>query len=348
MISFYKKCLFGFKYFFKYKVLPESLWNFFASFVGSVKLSQYRQIHKSYGSLHPHLTFYVIRRRPPAFGFFSNFHYVLQGILYAEEHDFIPVVDMQNYWVSEYSYARKLNGTYNAWCYFFEQISKYTLDEVYKSKNVILSNGHSILNREHWYSDRKLLFSSEPQYLKIIYEIMNKYIKLNTITLDNYENMKQKLNWAPNNTIGIFIRGTGYIENIGVNAVPPNLGDVIKNVRKILEKIPVDNLYISTEDYTLYVALCNEFKDKYIIPSIRYKEGLKIEEWKKSQNSKKYDGYIFQGYELTLKYLIEILLLSECTFFVTTLSNASLFALAERSGNCKQSILITHGEAIDL
>jgi len=290
----------------------------------------------------------VIRRRPPAFGFFSNFHYVLQGILYAEEHDFIPVVDMQNYWVSEYSYARKLNGTYNAWCYFFEQISKYTLDEVYKSKNVILSNGHSILNREHWYSDRKLLFSSEPQYLKIIYEIMNKYIKLNTITLDNYENMKQKLNWAPNNTIGIFIRGTGYIENIGVNAVPPNLGDVIKNVRKILEKIPVDNLYISTEDYTLYVALCNEFKDKYIIPSIRYKEGLKIEEWKKSQNSKKYDGYIFQGYELTLKYLIEILLLSECTFFVTTLSNASLFALAERSGNCKQSRLITHGEAIDL
>lgn len=348
MISFYKKCLFGLKYFFKYQILPENLWNFFAKYVGAVKLSQYRQISKSYGSLNPHLTFYVIRRRPPAFGFFSNFHYVLQGILYAEAHNFIPIVDMQNYWVSEYSYARKINGTYNAWCYFFEQISRYTLEEVYKSKNVILSNGHTILNREHWYSDRKLLFSREPRYLKTINEIVDKYIKLNKITLENYENLKQKLNWDPNKTIGIFIRGTGYIDNIGVNAVPPNLVDMIKQIRKILETNPVDNMYISTEDYTLYVALCNEFSDKCIIPSIRYKKGLKIEEWEKSQNSKKYDGYIFQGYELTLKYLIEILLLSECCFFVTTLSNASLFALAKRSGNFKQSRLITNGEVIDL
>ena len=121
--------------------------------------------------------------RPPAWGFFSSVVHVLQGIIYAEKHNLTPVVDMENYWVAELSSTKKINDTYNAWCYFFEQISNYSLQEVYKSRNVILSAGSRILGADHWFSDRKLHYLSESDHLRTISGIINKYIRLNKNTL---------------------------------------------------------------------------------------------------------------------------------------------------------------------
>lgn len=58
----------------------------------------------------------------------------MQHIGYAERNNYIPVVDFKNY---EVQYT--IQKGEDAWKVFFEQISNYTLNEVYKSKNVILS-----------------------------------------------------------------------------------------------------------------------------------------------------------------------------------------------------------------
>lgn len=337
---------FKFKYFVRYNI-PESLWQFLAFSISSLRSKQYSESHKTFGLLNPDIIFYVIRRRPPAWGFFSNFNFVLQGILYAEEHNFIPIVDMQNYWVAELSTTKKINESFNAWCYFFEQISEYSLEEVYRSKNVILSNAGNILSSEHWFSDRKLLFAAKPESLEIISKIINKYINVNKITLDHFKNMKKELNFEPTKTIGVFIRGTSYIFYKGVQAPVPKLDNIILALRRIVKETSINNLYISTEDYKIYVALCNEFNDKCIIPSIRYENGLTIKEWEDGQKLT-LDGAILAGYELTLKYLEEMLLLSECQNFITTLSNASVFVLSERRKSHKQSNLILQDEIINL
>jgi hypothetical protein len=128
--------------------------------------------------------------RPPAWGFFAGVTTVLQGIMYAEKQNLIPVVDMENYWVAELSSTKKINNTYNAWCYFFEQISPYDLKEVYKSKNVILSKGSRILGDSHWFSDKTHLYSTNTTLINLLKNEVNDCIKLNKYTLEKFEKIK--------------------------------------------------------------------------------------------------------------------------------------------------------------
>ena len=58
---------------------------------------------------------------------------------------------MQNF-TTIYNEKEKVNGTYNAWNYYFKSFNKYNLNEVYKSKNVIFSN-NKYLKKNHL--DRK-------------------------------------------------------------------------------------------------------------------------------------------------------------------------------------------------
>lgn len=101
---------------------------------------------KSFGELNPDKTFYVIRIYPPGTGFGAMYIYVLGYIKYAREHGWIPVVDMENY-ETLYSDSQGYHGKKNVWEYYFCQPfdnktgKRYSLDEVYQSKNVILSCG---------------------------------------------------------------------------------------------------------------------------------------------------------------------------------------------------------------
>ena len=90
-----------------------------------------------FGSLNPEKIFYVIKRSSHA-GIFSYLSFVLNHLVVAKRNNFIPVVDMCNY-VSPYNEKNKINNTENSWEYFFNQVSSNNIDEVYKSKNVILS-----------------------------------------------------------------------------------------------------------------------------------------------------------------------------------------------------------------
>ena len=63
----------------------------------------------------------------------------MNHLLIAQRHNFIPVVDMENY-PTIYNEKKKINGTKNAWEYYFEPVSKYSLNEVYKSQNVFITS----------------------------------------------------------------------------------------------------------------------------------------------------------------------------------------------------------------
>ena len=62
---------------------------------------------------------------------------------------------MQNFFTI-YNENNKVDKTYNAWEYYFNQVSNYKIDEIYKSKKIILTNNnfyksfsHDISNREY-------------------------------------------------------------------------------------------------------------------------------------------------------------------------------------------------------
>lgn len=316
-------------FFIKYIIrhnISDALWQFFASKIRSFGDKKYKEKRKCFGSLNPDVTFYVIRHRPPGWGFFSNLIFVCQGLLHAKEQGYIPVVDMENYWNKELNSAKRINGTYNAWCYFFKQPSPYSLDEVYKSKNVILSDGAAPISWEHWLNARKKdLLKSE--LLEQLNSIISESIVLNSETENYVKRIKHELNWSFSETLGVFIRGTAYHNrHVEGNFNMPTLDSFLSEISKFLNQTSIRNIYIATEDYRVYLYLSDKLSKYNIIPSLRYRFNLSVDEWLRSQKIS-FEGGIIMGYEKTLTYLTEMILLSECKNFIGTYSNASIFVL---------------------
>ena len=51
--------------------------------------------------------------------------------------NFIPFVDMENFFTL-YNCQIKINNSKNAWSYYFKQVSKFKIADIYKSQNVII------------------------------------------------------------------------------------------------------------------------------------------------------------------------------------------------------------------
>jgi len=341
-----QKYLYSFKYIVKNK-LPDETVKYISKILSKRNSSKYLEKQKNFGDGNPKTIFYVIRRKPPGWGFFSNIFYVLQGLDYSEKKGFIPVVDMENYWVAELSSLKSINNTKNAWCYFFEQVSTYSLDEVYKSKQVVLSNGLNILGSKNWLTNRNTDLATSSHLLNNANILINKYIKLNENTQDHVMNIKGQINWKAEETLGIFIRGAVYFQDLRfLNKAVPDLEVLIKEIRVLIELHSPKKVYISTEDFRLYTLLQDAINFPYLIPSIRFNSAEKIEKWKLNQTMNNQDGLKSMGYERTLDYLTEMYLLIDCKDFICTFSNASVFVLAARNRNLGARHLILKNEVI--
>lgn len=319
----------------KYRIkfyAPTYLWDILSKRAELIMRRKYSQKFKCYGNKNPDLTFFVIRKKPPGAGFFANFFYVVRGLIYAEKHGYIPVVDMENYWMEEVNEIRKINETKNAWCYFFNQVSKFSLAEVYQSKNVILSDGFEILDTDHYLRNKSTEIFMSRDKLKQVGRVIDQYIAINFTTKQYLENKKINLNWDPRKTLGIFVRGGAYNEHSEAKAWVnhPKFSDILQQAFEILHNKKIKKIFICTEDFRIYQDLKTELKNFEIIPSLRYSKNLTIESWLSSQKlrTKGGDNGINLGYEKTLAYLSEIILLSECESLIVTPNNPSVYALA--------------------
>ena len=100
---------------------------------------KWRERRVSYGKENPDKTFYVIRRASCKVGLFSHVMTNMGLVKYALDRGYIPVIDMQN---TKNTYLEPDQvGKVNAWEFYFEQPCGYSLRDIKKSKNVILSNG---------------------------------------------------------------------------------------------------------------------------------------------------------------------------------------------------------------
>lgn len=94
---------------------------------------------KSFGEKNPDKTFLVIKINNQILGLMGIYNTVLGYIYLALKKGMIPIVDLQNY-DNGYLYKEEI-GKVNAWDYYFEQPSGYSLAEAYSSKNVVMATG---------------------------------------------------------------------------------------------------------------------------------------------------------------------------------------------------------------
>ena len=251
---------------------------------------------KSFGSLNSTKKFYIIRRFPTA-GLFSNITFVLNHLKICDEMGLIPIIDMYNY-PTLYNEYNNLNKTKNAWEYFFERLNNYTLEEVYKSKNVFLSSKKFEKNMSIDMNDHSISkYSKRIKIKKKIIKKKNKFIK---------EKFSKKYK-----ILGVHFRGSTYKTARG-HAFPATINLMIENIEFLVKKYNYKKIFVVTEEAFYLNALREKFKDKIIYYNsfrMRKLDSFKIYPRKKHR--------YFLGEEI----LVETLILSKCDGLTYVKSN---------------------------
>lgn len=309
--------------------------------------------HMSYGDLNPDITFYVIR--PYYFiepnnlvyrnvaNLLTQYYYVLQKLSYAINMHYVPVIDWKNYGKLPHAENYEVNGTLNSWEYYWNQPSEYNLDEVYKSKNVILSTqnvgefgfipGCSMSPPYEAYANS--IAEKCPQY--------DQYLGFNKNTED-YIDMKYNDLFPHNNekVLGVIVRGSSYGAVGTQNKSHPkqvNIQELIDYVRKYMKEWQINKIFFVNEVQELVDAMFNEFGDDLIVLP-RMRDSLSRKADGITKNPMYEEG---NKYKTNLDYVTEIALLSKCNSVIGSMSSGLRTAIIWNSHQYDHIYVIDKG-----
>lgn len=255
----------------------------------------------SFGSKNTDKEFYVIYGHKA--GFFSNLQFVLAHIRQAELLGMIPVVDFMNF-PNVYNVDREIYGSKNSWDYYFEPITKYSLDEVYSSAHVNFCSGKYSWDLGYYLSDKNLL------------DFYKRYIVPQKYILDEIEqfytaNMKGK------KVLGIHFRGNE--QNVAPgHPFCPTIHQMLRTTDEIIDKYHIDHIYLVTEE--------QKFVDVY---SKKYGDVLLLSPYYRTYDK---NGYFVKPprndhiYLLGKEIMVGAYLLARCNGLLHSSSNVSEFS----------------------
>lgn len=284
-----------------------------------------RQREKSFGELNPTKKFCVIRSSGRDEGLLSLYLGRLIQIQELKDRGYIPIVDYQNY-ATQYNVDFPVNGTLNAWEYYFEQPCEYKLEEVYRSRNVTLSGWKFF---QAWGAHRGVRRNVTLEMMRnapvkqYIFDIAREKVREDGI----------------GEMIGVLIRGTDYTRlRPEGHPVSPAPEQVAEKLDDFLERYGRRKIFLATEDAEIY----DYFKAKYGEMIYTSDDNL----------IRNYSGrdYIANEimaenkYKFGLDYLVKMICLSECKYLIASKTAGTEFARLLNSGRYTDEYVFELGE----
>ena len=250
----------------------------------------------SFGQKNKNKSFLVINRSPGA-GIFSNVTFVINYFLYSKKRDLIPMVDMENF-PTIYNEKNKINYTLNAWEYYFQNLNKYKLKDIYKSKNVYFTDSNFI---------KGMHLDINTNNLRKNFRI----IKIKKQLLKKKKNYYQKNFLKTDKILGVHFRGSTYKTARG-HAFPPTIKIMKEEIKKVLNEYNYNKIFLVTEETEYLREIKKEFGNIcYYYNSFRMNklDSFKIYPRKNHR------------YKLGEETIIETLTLSKCDGLIFIKSN---------------------------
>ena len=284
-----------------------------------------KEMNVSFGEKNPDKLFYVIRDPKGEHGLFALYNFVMFHLKIAEKRNAIPVVDVQYYPLEGMIEDDKI-GYENAWEYFFEQTSSYSLKEVYESCNVIMAAGIDAASLSEVYDEEELKTSRE---------ISKKYIHIKKEILDICNAKYQDFDMEHRKILGVICRGTDYI------ATRPQGHSIVPTAQKTINIIEekekewgsFDAVFLATEDANIF----HDMQDYYGNNLLFYQK-IRIDDTNGDFLCKRIEKISLQNKEESFKkkmmteYLISIWLLSKCNSLIAPVIGSTLGVLCMGDG----------------
>ena len=236
---------------------------------------------------------------------------------------FIPIVDLESF----PNIFNKLNASLiaeNPWELYFNQPFGYTLNNVKKNaKNIEYFECTALNNMPN--SD--IFFNN----IKLDYwhRLSNAYIPIKNNLLNEAENIINKLFKYSKNILGIFIRGTDYIEKKPKgHPIQPTSQMVINDVKEFNKKNNYDYYFISTEDDNIRKIFIKEFENKlkYLI----FTENIDYDY--KNKDYLLYNKNILGNLQYSKIYLLNMIILSKCIDIISSRTSGSIGIFIFKNG----------------
>jgi hypothetical protein len=257
----------------------------------------------SFGKKNKDKIFYVIQRKIGG-GLFSNLLYVLNHLIISEKFHFVPVIDMENF-EGFYNEKSKVNKTLNSWEYYFEQPANFSLEEVYKSKNVIITSNKTFKNYK---------FRAKTKHIEIK-KVFRKYIKFKKNILIEVENIIQNLNINKTNTIGLHWRGTDH-KFLPNHPQPPSRKQIFERVSNLVKNSKSKKIFVVTEDPDYLKILKKKYNNQILyLNSFRSTKSSDFSNFARKNHR----------YRVGKESIIETLILSRLNYLICSESNISDF-----------------------
>lgn len=271
----------------------------------------------SWGKENPDKVFYLIRHASNKVGLFAYVMCNAPKIKYAIENGYIPIVDMQNY---KNPYLEKSQvGKINAWEFFYEQPTKYTLKDIKKSKNIIISDAMLSADRPTDSMD----FLNNAKVITDWRGFFEEYIRIQPELLKAMNKERDKLFYNHKRILGISLRGTDYTSlKPYQHPIQPTIEQALTKTKEILNNYEFDAIYLATEDDKIFKMFQQEFGTMLLSSERKRYSNTGKKYVTKIAFNRKNDNYL-KGIE----YFTNIYILSQCNALVAGRAGGSVAAL---------------------
>lgn len=263
---------------------------------------------------------YIIRRyQEPRdmSGFFSNYFYVMGHIINAKERGLKCVIDMKNYRTC-YSEDTMIDGTANAWEYYFEQPCGITLEDAYASGNYILSSDMYQFGKVPNYAVDGGVFPDKVMVENLM-PVIQENMKIKQNIVDDAD--KVSSDWTGSSVLGVHVRGTD-MKHFPGHPVPPSVEEYMEEVDRCLAATHYDKIFLCTDEEPAIKAFENKYGDMVVkSDAFRSTDGSAL------HTTRGNAGRENHRYRLGLEVLTDAILLSRCTALVCGHSNVPYAAI---------------------
>lgn len=291
-----------------------------------------RERQKSFGPKNSDKTIYIIRsiddKSPfyigPVHNLLANYFYVLSHIQYAKTKGWVPVVDELNYPVYN-SMEEPINGTKNAWEYFWQQPGGISLEEAYQSKNVVLS-------KQSWFWQWDMGYDAalyEDRTVVQQYHQLAQCVPLNQSTQEYVRRARANVFPAHEKVLGVNVRIGGYSVKSCYHGkghpIQPEIGTLISMVADKMQKQNIDRIFLASDAEFAVDQFREAFQEKLLLyPRLRTEVGKEF-----CPDSQKQVYSKENQYQTALDYLTEMELLGACDALIGSITSGFRYAVVQ-------------------
>lgn len=305
-----------------------------------------REQKKNFGAAHTDKIFYIIRsiddQSPfyigPIHNLLANYFYVISHLQYARIKGWIPIVDQLHYPVYNKSQF-PIRETENPWEYYWEQPSHYSLEEVYQSRNVVLSKRSWFGQWDMGYDVRNY---TDFQTIDFFHELAQE-VPLNQFTRQHVQKIKEQLFPQDEKVLGVSFRFGGHAQNSprpgSGHPIQPSVDELVPIVYSALKKWDMQYIYFASDTEQAVDFFRVEFGDRLIVLP-RERRSADAQLCREGTIPMYQQDHIYQT---SLAYLTEMELLSQCNGLIGSVTSGLRYAVIQNGGEYEHLEILDYG-----